>query len=152
MRTGFSVQIRKTAFGRFLLFHINTGIFWFYGVLTFWLVLSVSDFWLQSITSRRLLSLALALLVAFTLPGLVRALFWHRFRNVWMDSYVIILFFAAILLSDYLQDVHAGRADALSRLATRALAAILAGWFGYKSNRKKKAQASHRGMGMRQSG
>src|SRR2546423_4152937 len=105
MHSGVTGQIRKTAVGRCLLFHINTGLFWIYGILTFFLVFLVSSFWLRSVTARILLSLVLALLAAFTLARPVHALFWRRFRNVWTDNYVIGVFLVAILLVTYASDV-----------------------------------------------
>jgi signal transduction histidine kinase len=139
MHTGATGQIRKTAVGRWLLFHINTGLFWIYGVLTFWLAFSVSSFWFQSVPTRILLSLPPALLAAFTLARLIHALFWHRFRNVWMDNYVIGVFLVSILLVGYAHDVRDGRDDALSRLAMRTVIAVIAGLVSYASNRKRAA-------------
>jgi hypothetical protein len=130
-------QIRKTSAGRRLLYQINSGPFWIYGILTFILAFSLSGFWFQSVTTRLLLSFPLALLAAFTLPCLVHALFWKRWRNVWMDSYVGGAFLVAILLVGYARDVRDGRDEALSRLASRTLTAALAGLLAYASNRKR---------------
>jgi signal transduction histidine kinase len=139
MHTGVTGQIRKAAVGRWLLFHINTGLFWIYGILTLWLAFSVSSFWFQNVATRILFSVPPALLAAFMLARLVHALFWHRFRNVWMDNYVIGVFLLAILLVGYAHDVHDGRDDARFRLAMRTTLAVIAGLASYVSNRKRAA-------------
>jgi len=95
MHTGVTGLIRKKAAGRYLLYHINTGLFWIYGIVTFALAFSVSGFWIRSGGSRSLLSLPLALIGALMFAPLVHALFWRRFRNVWMDNYVIGVFLVA---------------------------------------------------------
>lgn len=139
MHTGVTGQIRKTAVGRWVLYHINTGLFWIYGILTFALAFSLSGFWIQSGRLRCLLSLPVALCGAFTLAQIIRALFWRRFRNVWMDNYVIAAFLAAWLLSKYAHDIRDGRADALHRLVIHALTVIVAGLISYASSRKNAA-------------
>ena len=139
MHTGVSGQIRKTGLGRFVLFHINTGLFWIYGILTFALAFSLSGFWIQSSHSRLILSLSLALVAAFTFASMVHALFWRRFRNVWMDNYVIGIFLVVWLVSECVHDMRDSRTDVLPRLATRILAAVVAGFVSYASNRKNAA-------------
>jgi hypothetical protein len=139
MHTGVIGQIRKTTVGRWLLFRINTGLFWIYGILTCALAFQVSGFWFESTTSRLLLSLPPALLAAFTLAHLVHALFWRRFHNVWMDSYVIGVLAVAILAVRYALDNHEGREDALSSLPAAALVALIMGWRSYVRNRKRAA-------------
>ena len=139
MHTGVTGQIRKTAAGRRLLFHINTGLFWIYGILTLVLAFSLSAFWIQSDGLRCLLSFPVALIGAFTLAPLVHALFWRRFRNVWMDNCVIVIFLVAWLLSEYAHDIRDGRADALHRLVIHTLTAIVAGLFSFLASRKRAA-------------
>ena len=96
MHTGITGQIRKTTVGRWLLFHLNTGLFWIYSILVFVLLFSLAASRIQSLSSRILLSLPIALLAGVGLPWLVRALLWKRYRNVWMDSYVIVVLAVAI--------------------------------------------------------
>ena len=139
MHTGVTGQIRKTRLGRFLIFHINTGLFWIYGILTFALAFSLSGFWIQSSHSRLILSVALALVAAFTFASIVHALFWRRFHSVWIDNYVIGVFLVAWLVSEYVHDIRDGRGDALLRLATHTLAAVVAGFVSYVSSRKNAA-------------
>ncbi|MGA2245743.1 MAG: hypothetical protein ABSH48_12145 [Verrucomicrobiota bacterium] len=139
MHTGVAGQIRRTAVGRCVLFHINTGLFWIYGVLTFWLAFEVISFWFKSAITSILLSLPLALFAAFRLARFLHALFWHRFRNVWMDKYVIGLFLVAILLVGYAHDVRDGRDDALARLRTHTVGLVVAYLVSYLLNRKSAA-------------
>jgi hypothetical protein len=139
MHRGITGKIRKTATGRFLLFHVNTGLFWIYGILTFLLAFSLSGFWILSGSSRCLLSIPIALISAFTLARLVHKFFWRRFQNAWMDNIVIVVLVAAWLLTLYVHDNQDGHGESLLRLATNALTAFIAALLAYVLKRKKLA-------------
>jgi hypothetical protein len=139
MHTTVTGRIRKTALGRLVLLHINTGPFWIYGALVFWLALSLSRFWIHGGSARCLLSSPLAIIAAFTMPRLVHATLWHWSRSAWIDGYVITAFLVAILLSGYLYDIQHERDEALSRLATRSAVGLSAALVSYASNRKREA-------------
>jgi hypothetical protein len=138
MHTGISGLMRKMSIGRWLLFHINTGLFWIYGSLTFILVMLVSGFWLGDRIVQIFLSLTLALIMAFTSPQLVYGLLWRWFHNVWIANYVIGLFWVAILLALYAWDVRNGR-DALRWLAIRMGFIVVLALISYRSSRKRSA-------------
>ena len=139
MHTGITGQIRKTRVGRCVLFHINTGVFWIYGILTFWLVFSVSGFWLHDTAVRVLLSLPLALVAAFTFWQMIHAIFWRRFRNPWIDTFVMLAFVLVIFLVGYGRDVQAGHQDALYVLFKNIAMFAVIGLVSYVSRRKKAA-------------
>ena len=139
MHTGVTGQIRRTRVGRSVLFHANTGLFWIYGGLAFWLAFSVSGFWIQAGSWRSPLSLLLALIAAFTVPRAVQATLWARFRSAWIHRYVIGALFLAILLSGYLHDARDGRQDAFLQMWTLAARVLLGALGGYVWNRKKEA-------------
>jgi len=140
MHKGVAGWIRKATIGRWLLFHINTGLFWIYGVSTFWLAYSITSFCLHSTGLRILVSLALALFAAFTFAQFVRLLFWKRFHNIWMDIYIIGIFVLAILISYYMHDVQAGRKEALSRLVTHIVVGVAAGLVSLLLDRRRRRE------------
>jgi hypothetical protein len=139
MHTGLTGLIRKTRIGRGVLFHLNTGVFWIYGVLTFLLSFSVSGFWLQNTAIRVLLSLPPALVAAFTFWQMIHVIFWRRFRNPRMDTFVMLAFVLAIFLVGYGRDVQGGRGDALRSLFKNFAIFVLIGLISYVSRRKKAA-------------
>jgi len=136
MHTGVTGQIRKTHVGRLVLFHINTGLFWIYGILTFWLTFSVSGFWLQDVVLRLFLSLVPALIAAFTFAQIVRRIFWERFQSAWIHNWVIFTFIPAILLVSYGRDVQSGRDDALYQLGIHAAIVFIACLMSYARGKK----------------
>ncbi|HEY4416843.1 MAG TPA: hypothetical protein VGO57_14220 [Verrucomicrobiae bacterium] len=101
MYTGITGQIRKTAFGRFMLHHVNTGLFWLYGIMTFALAFSLSGYWIHNGWWRCLISLPFALIAAFTFSEIVYAFFWRRFRNGWINNYVLFVLYVSFLLSEF---------------------------------------------------
>lgn len=131
MHAGVTGQIRKTAIGRWLLFHANTGLFWIYGILSFWLAFLLIEFWVHGTGLRLLMSFVIGLVGAFMLPWLVHVLFWNRFHCVWLDNYVIVIFFLAIVASGYVHDMRNGRDDALWRLVTRVAVFVIASLISY---------------------
>jgi hypothetical protein len=124
---------------RFLLLHINTGPFWGYGVCVFALGFSLSRFWVSSTGVRYFVSALVALAAAFFLPSLVRALFGERFRNRWMDNYVVItLILIAWIVSESFHDVQMRPEEALTRIVTRVTAVLAAGAISYAARRDRK--------------
>ena len=123
---------------RSLLLSINTGLFWGYGLSVLALGFSLSRFWISSTAIRCLISVLVALAAAFFLPSLVRALCWERFRNRWMDNYVIMLILVAWVVSESFYDVRMRPEEALTRIAARVGAVLAAGAIGYASRRNIK--------------
>jgi hypothetical protein len=123
MHTGMTGQIRKSAVGRWFLFHINTGPFWIYGIATFLLTYSLIGFWCSNISLRAVWSLPVSLVGATALPSMVHMISRRR----WADTYVISAFVVALLVTEYAHDVRNDRSNALPRLAQRAIVVVIAG-------------------------
>ncbi len=141
MRTGLRSHIRKSAAGRCVLFHINTGLFWIYGVLVTWLSFLVAGFAVQSSTTRLLLALPIGLLAAFWMPQLIHLTLWRRFRSRWVDSYVINALFLAILLARYSLEVRDKNEDAVTHLIVGAGTICIVGLWAYSRNRAEGKEA-----------
>lgn len=141
MHTGITGLIRKTASGRRLLFQINSGPFWIYGILGFVITFSLGGLWIQDFRPLCLLSVLFALAAAFTLPALVCASFWRRvgIRSVWVHNALVCLVLAGMTFRLYCHDVSTGHGDAPHQLVIHIMGICIVCLIGYALNRRSKA-------------
>jgi hypothetical protein len=118
-----------------VLLHINTGLFWIYGLLVTWLSLLFAGFAVKSATNRLLLALPIGLLAAFRMPQLIYLTLRHRFRSRWVDSFAIGTLTLAILLVGYSLEVRDKNEDAATHLIVGAGTAFVMGFWAYSRSR-----------------
>lgn len=109
------------------------------------LSLSLSRFFVAATEVRWFVSGAIGLAAALFLPRIIYVLFWQRFRNRWVDTYVLGFIGIAWVISESLFDIQMRPEEALTRIVTRVGAVLVAGAISYASRRKTSSKADSTG-------